>query len=255
MEEKNKEQIKKQEEIKKSHNTASIVCVIIGICILIAIICIFVFNNCEINSKFKIFNTFNNSNNSNTSNTSNMVIKKPVIYLYPKESTEISVKLGKPENITCSYPKYNDGWNVIASPDGNLTDLHTGRNLYSLYWEGLQTYNSKGQEDGFVVKGEEVAKFLEEKLSVLGLNEKEAEEFIIYWLPKLEANKYNYIRFATMEEINANMPLEINPKPDTIIRVWMTFKGLDDPIEVQEQELVAPERKGFVAVEWGGTEL
>lgn len=246
MEEKNQEQIKNQEEIKKSHNTASIVCVIIGICILIAIICIFVFNNCEIKSKFKIFNN---------SNTSGLVEDKPIIYLYPKESTEISVKLGKPENITCSYPKYNDGWNVIASPDGNLTDLHTGRNLYSLYWEGLQTYNSKVQKDGFVVKGEEVAKFLEEKLSVLGLNEKEAEEFIIYWLPKLEANKYNYIRFATMEEISVNMPLEINPKPDTIIRVLMTFKGLDNPIEVQEQQLVSPERKGFVAVEWGGTEI
>lgn len=247
MENKNQEELKTQEQVKKNHNTASIICVIVGVIILITIICIFVFNNCEIKSKLKMFNRYNNS--------SNLVEDKPVIYLYPKESVELSVKLGKPENITCSYPKYNDGWNVIASPDGNLTDLHTGRNLYSLYWEGLQTYNSKVQKDGFVVKGEEVAKFLEEKLSVLGLNEKEAEEFIIYWLPKLEANKYNYIRFATMEEINVNMPLEINPKPDTIIRVLMTFKGLDDPIEVQEQELVSPERKGFVTVEWGGTEL
>ena len=41
----------------------------------------------------------------------------------------------------------------------------------------------------------------EEKLAILGLNEREAEEFIIYWLPKLESNKYNYIRFATEEEI------------------------------------------------------
>lgn len=52
-----------------------------------------------------------------------------------------------------------------------------------------------------------------------------------------------------------NMPLEINPNPDSIIRIMMTFKGLDNPIDVKEQELVTPERNGFVAVEWGGTEI
>ena len=57
----------------------------------------------------------------------------------------------------------------------------------------------KVEKEGFIVKGEDTAKFLEEKLEILGLNEREAEEFIIYWLPKLEANKYNYIRFASVE--------------------------------------------------------
>lgn len=79
------------------------------------------------------------------------------------------------------------------------------------------------------------------------------EEFIIYWLPKLESNNYNYIRFATLNEINTNMPLEINPNPNTIIRVLMIFKGLEKPINVEEQKLNTHERKGFVAVEWGGT--
>ena len=62
-------------------------------------------------------------------------------------------------------------------------------------------------------------------------------------------------RFATEEEINENMPLEINPKPDTIIRILMTYKGLDEPIDVEEQKLITPERNGFVVVEWGGTEI
>ena len=127
--------------------------------------------------------------------------------------------------------------------------------MYSLYYESESDINFKVDNEGFVIKGEDSAKFLEEKLAILGLNEKEAEEFIVYWLPRLEANKYNYIRFATLDEINANMPLEINPNPDSIIRIMMTFKGLDNPIDVKEQELVTPERNGFVAVEWGGTEI
>ena len=61
--------------------------------------------------------------------------------------------------------------------------------------------------------------------------------------------------FETMDEINENMPLEINPKPDTIIRVLMEFKGLDKPIYVKEQKLTSPNRYGFTVVEWGGTEL
>ncbi len=180
--------------------------------------------------------------------------KKPVIYLYPTEKTDIIVKLGNPEKLICSYPKYEGEWNVTANPDGTLVDNKTGRNLYSLYWEGKDAIVTDMKE-GFVVKGKDSAKFLEEKLEVLGLNYKEAEEFIVYWLPQLEANKYNYIRFASMEEIEEYMPLEFSKKPDSLIRILMQFKGLDEKIEVKEQKLETPRREGFVAVEWGGTEL
>ena len=187
--------------------------------------------------------------------TPNMTSYKPIIYLYPTKEEEVSVNLLYDDMITVSYPKYTTGWNVLAKEDGTLIDLTTNKNLYSLYYECENKVNFKIENDGFVVKGNDVATFLEEKLAILGLTERESEEFIIYWLPKLEANKYNYIRFATLDEINDNMPLEINPNPDTVIRVLMTFKGLDKPIEVQEQQLTTPERKGFVAVEWGGTEI
>ncbi len=182
-------------------------------------------------------------------------VKKPVIYLYPQKDTTVNVSLGYKDNITVSYPDYSDGWNVIAKPNGDLTDLKTGKKLYSLYYENKSAYNFKIEQDGFVVSNNDVADFLDEKLEILGLNYKEREEFIVYWLPVLKANKYNYIRFATSEQIEKNMPLTINPAPDSVIRVIMTFKGLDKPTYVTEQKLISPERTGFVAVEWGGTEL
>ena len=179
---------------------------------------------------------------------------KPIIYIYPQEETEVSVKVGYPENLTCTYPKYEDGWDVIASTDGNLKDVKTGRNLYALYWEGLRTKEGN-IEDGFVVKRENVASFLEEKLEILGLNEREAEEFIVYWLPILEKNEYNFIRFYEKEEIDDMMPLEINPEPETLIRVLMGWKKLDKNIEVKEQKLEKVQRTGYTVVEWGGTEI
>lgn len=181
---------------------------------------------------------------------------KPIIYLYPDEEMEITVKLKNSDRITYSYPVYpKEGWKVLAIPNGELTYLESGRKLYSLYYESNLSNNIKVTDEGFVVEKSEIIPFLEEKLELLGLNEREAEEFIIYWLPILSQNKYNYIRFASMEEIEEYMEVCIDPKPDTFIRITMIFKGLSNPIKVKEQNIITPNRKGFVAVEWGGINL
>ena len=49
------------------------------------------------------------------------------------------------------------------------------------------------------------------------------------------------------------MPLEITPSPDTIIRVLMEYKVIDNNISINEQVLTKAERKGFTVVEWGGS--
>lgn len=183
------------------------------------------------------------------------VSKKPIIYLYPEEEQLVEVKLLKEQNITVSYPKYSNSWQVIAKPNGDLKDIKTNRNLYGLYYEAKNNESKINLEEGFCIKRENIVSFLEEKLSILGLNEREANEFIIYWLPRLEKNEYNYIRFASISEINKIMPLEVSPQPDTIIRVLMEFKGLNKEIKVKGQELSKVNRNGFVLVEWGGTEL
>lgn len=180
-------------------------------------------------------------------------VDKPIIYLYPETTTEVSVTLGYPDKLTATYPEYNDGWHVIAEPSGNLTELSTNRQLYSLYWEGDQG-KFEITDEGFIVKGSEVASFLEDKLPLLGLNARETEEFIIYWLPIMQQNEYNYVRFTTPAEIEEYMPLNIDPKPDTTIRVLMVTKPLERPIPLREQILSdASERHGFTVVEWGGT--
>lgn len=180
---------------------------------------------------------------------------KPIIYIYPTEEMELSIKLGKPDTLLVSYPNYNDIWNVKAEPDGTLTEIDTNKKLYSLYYENSINRDVCVEKEGFVVEGKKTAEFLDKKLEILGLNYKEKEEFIIYWLPKLEANRYNYIRFMTKDEIEDNMPLEFSVQPDTLIRVNMIFKGLNKPIEVEEQQLEKVERNGFTVVEWGATEI
>ena len=178
--------------------------------------------------------------------------EKPVIYLYPTEETEVTVKLKLDGELTCTYPAYHDGWTVTAHPDGTLTDAN-GREYYCLYWEG-ETHAQYDFSRGFCVKGEDTAVFLENVLAKIGLTEREANEFIIYWLPQMEQNPYNLIAFQA-DAYTDSAELNITPTPDSLLRVFMAWKPLDTAVEVEPQEFSGFERSGFTVVEWGGAKV
>ncbi len=66
--------------------------------------------------------------------------------------------------------------------------------------------------------------------------------------------EYNYLYWEGESYID-NAELIINPKPDTVIRVYMAWKSSDKKIKLEEQTLTAPERNGFTVIEWGGTQI
>lgn len=70
----------------------------------------------------------------------------------------------------------------------------------------------------------------------------------------MKDNPYNLIHFAD-ETYTKTAPLTIIPKEDSLLRVFMVYKALQKPIEVQAQTFNAFERNGFTVVEWGGTEI
>lgn len=179
--------------------------------------------------------------------------EKPVIYLYPEEKTLVHVELDFNGEVTSTYPAYENGWDVLARPDGTLTDPQTGREYYCLFWEGMSNV-PYDMSEGFVVAGEETEAFLEDTLKTLGLTDKEVNEFIIYWLPRMEGNVYNLISFQ-QEVYTDNAMLTVEPAPDTVLRVFMVYKPLEGMIRVVPQKLETTERNGFTVVEWGGAEI
>ena len=178
--------------------------------------------------------------------------EKPVIYLYPEKEMEVKVQLDYDGKLVCTYPEYDNGWDVVAQPDGTLCD-YSGKTYSYLFWEG-NTHATYDFSKGFVVKGSETAEFLEEKLAEIGLNPKETNEFIVYWLPRMQENKYNLITFQTKAYTDV-AKLHITPEPDSILRVFMAYKELEEPIEIEKPAIAPFERKGFTVVEWGGTEV
>ena len=183
---------------------------------------------------------------------------KPLIYLYPKKKQDIQVKLNYNGKIIADYPNYDEklkGWSVTAYPDGKIINHSDSQEYSYLFWE----WKPENKIDwdlskGFIVKGEYTKDFLQKTLPKIGLTPKEYNEFIVYWFPLMQNNKYNLIHFAG-EQYTNYAPLTINPKPDSILRVFMVYKSLEKPIEIEEQEIKFFERKGFSVVEWGWTKV
>lgn len=178
--------------------------------------------------------------------------EKPVIYLYPEETTDVTVTLDFDGELTCTYPAYENGWTVTAGPDGTLTDAG-GQKYNYLYWEGV-TATEYDMSSGFCVAGADTAAFLEDALATLGLTRREANEFIVYWLPMMEDNPYNLISFQN-EIYTESAKLSIIPAPDTLLRVFMAWQPLEEAVEIPAQTLTSTERDGFTVVEWGGAQL
>ncbi|GAC1387620.1 MAG: hypothetical protein NVS1B7_0360 [Candidatus Saccharimonadales bacterium] len=172
---------------------------------------------------------------------------KPVIYLYPTQPTKVTVKVQA--DVRVSVPTYKHGWNVLALPSGELQD---GTNKYdSLYWEGYsQTYPEV--TNGFIVPQQALAATLRTHLGQLGLTTKESSDFMEFWLPKMPKTPYIRLTWFGTNQVNKIAPLAITPQPDTMLRIFLDYEGLEKPIQLPTQQLYAPVRHGFTVVEWGG---
>ena len=176
---------------------------------------------------------------------------KPILYLYPEEDIDVKVKFGNEKVLKTTYPKYDKEWNVHVKSDGSIIDKN-GRNYYALYWDEDNDLD-EDFKNGFYVKSEDSIKFLEEKLNEIGLTEREANEFIMYWLPIMQENGNNLVRFEFTKEREKENKLIIEPKPDSMLRVGIIIKKVDKKVKIKEQKLEHFDRVGFSVVEWGGT--
>jgi len=176
---------------------------------------------------------------------------KPVIYLYPETETNVSVTVVPTGGFTKTEPDYGSGWNVRATPESALLNYADSKIYPYLFWEG-KALNYAMDNKGFSVAREEVVPFLQEKLAFQGLNEKEIADFMEFWVPRMQARPYYFVTFVPQSDFDQMAPMKVSPRPDTVIRVFMDYRGLDHPITVEPQTLTARERKGFTVVEWGG---
>ncbi|HYG52600.1 MAG TPA: hypothetical protein VD905_16930 [Flavobacteriales bacterium] len=186
----------------------------------------------------------------------NLHTRKPVIYLYPHEKTEVNVQLVYNGDLEFTYPEYTaGGWDVTANPNGTIEA--DGKQYNYLFWDGKMDQNKLNVDfsSGFVVDSKSLVTFLESTLAQIGFNSKESADFITYWVPLMQVNEKNYIHFILNEDYNQVATINVSPEPNCMLRVFMVWTkasgGLGD---VLPQAFVPCKREGFTLIEWGGSE-
>lgn len=180
---------------------------------------------------------------------------KPAIYMYPEKPTAINVKLNLDGQMTVSNPVYDsqNGWSVVAQPDGKLGEPLTLSDYPYLYYEAdLKGVNIP--KEGFVYSKADLPDSLKSLMKEIGFNDKETSDFLAYWLPKLTDKPYYFVTLLPENVINQKEKLTFSVTPDTLIRSRFVFEGLDAPVSVKPlTDIQTHARTGFTVTDWGGT--
>lgn len=184
--------------------------------------------------------------------------KKPVIYFYPDKEMEIDFEIEFVGKMLFTYPFRNDNkWKILANPDGSF--LYEGERYEYLFWEGemnssiIETPNSKTK----FLDQKNLLPYLESVCKATGMNSKERNDFITYWVPLMLAHERVWIKFIFNDECDKIARFQINPKPDYINRIFMIWGDAGNSELSKDLKINLPEfkRGGFHILEWGGAKL
>jgi hypothetical protein len=198
-----------------------------------------------------------------------MTVRKPNIYLYPTETTDVSVRLELAEGcaLTRSDPPYGDGWRVTVSPDGSLSDsrgylvgeVDGEEVIFDAPRYGYLFYEAEAPdvwqtERGWLVTRNDLTGFFTDLLNAYGFRGREVDDFLEYW-PPLLSDPF-YIVCPQTENIDAVVGLRVEPEPDSVLRLFFLIEPLDEAAATADWYLPEPviphfERTGFAVVEWG----
>ncbi|MBY9007805.1 MAG: hypothetical protein KGD63_13770 [Candidatus Lokiarchaeota archaeon] len=172
---------------------------------------------------------------------------KPVIYLYPQETTRVNVSLSiKGGEVTISDPEYNNGWSVLANPNGSIEGGYD-----YLFYEAKITILENPLK-GWCIQSNSLETWMDRYLIEMGLNNNEKDEFKEFWLNFLPKANYYEIKLLSKEYLNEYWSLDVDPFPDVLIRIILVFKPLQNPIILESPIITTLIRTGFSVIEWGG---
>lgn len=175
-------------------------------------------------------------------------VDKPNIYIYTQEQIQLTVNLDFPlgGEIVTSIPDYGTGWNISVDTNG-LID-----NTYSfLFYESIQP-DIWQINNGWIIEKSELESFFTANLSDYGFYGQEINDFIDYWIPKLDNYKYYSICPQTSVLINNVIELSFSKQPDNILRLFYVIKGYDKlPNKLIEPSITTFDREGYFVTEWG----
>lgn len=186
-----------------------------------------------------------------------MMLRKPVLYFYPQETTDISVQVAPKGEFTFTYPDISSGWEFTSHPNGKLE--RDDESYRYLFWESEQKVSSSllEPESGAVMSGSDGVVYLESQMTAFGMTSSEQADFITYWGPQMQNKTNVYIYLLFNEACDAFASIEISPEPTEIARFYVLWAEVPEDYNpaLEPQEVPSMQRDGFTVLEWGGAEV
>ena len=202
--------------------------------------------------------------------------RKPVILLYNENEVmnnqEVSfhLTLNETMNIGSTYPhptlsnennkkKKEYEWNCHYSSNGNESCCQLiidNKKFDYLFWEGQCTNEVSIQGERIGIECNEISEQLEVLLMKLGLNERERNDFIVYWLPQLSSMKKIQVTLwnDSYEKEVALLKVSGFEQIHRVMLVFEEIESIDNLMSVENvKERERP--KGKYVIEWGATIL
>lgn len=175
------------------------------------------------------------------------MVRKPNIYLYPESKIQAKVTLipQKGNEITSSIPDYKNGWNVSVEPSGVID----GKYEYLFYEGNQKKYNPS--RVGWSISHDELWQFFPKIMEEYGFNKKEINDFVDYWEKHIPKSQFYDITLVTTQEVEKEFALVIDPKPDTVLRLWFCIIPQNKKGNLPSPKITEFKRKGFTVTEWG----
>lgn len=179
-----------------------------------------------------------------------LLTRKPNIYIYPEENMNLQVFLDFPQGgqVVTSIPEYGDCWDIFVDTLGEIQNTY-----HYLFYESSQP-NSWQRKYGWVIEQENLESFFKENLADNGFKGQEIDDFICYWIPRLENHRYYMIYPQAIDDINPLVSLSFSIKPDNIQRLFYLIAGSE---VIPANPILEPSinsdflREGFFVLEWG----
>jgi hypothetical protein len=108
-------------------------------------------------------------------------------------------------------------------------------------------------EEGWSVMINDLETFFRKNLTEYGFIDNEINDFINYWIPKLDDSPYYNIYPQYTDKVDELVTLHISKEPKSLMRMFYVIK--ESPL-MKATDIPAPmipefERNGFTVTEWG----
>lgn len=177
-----------------------------------------------------------------------IVVYKPNIYVYPKQTLNISVALSFPKGgrVVESIPLYGSGWNVMVTPEGKMNNQYD-----YLFYESEQP-DEWQYKTGWTIAKDSLEIFFKSNLAAYHFKANEIRDFIDYWIPRLTDHNYYHIYPQERPVIEELIKVRFSSEPENFLRLFYVVKGSSAPSPLQPHTIsnTVP-RTGYHAAEWG----